>query len=64
MHTQGPEGFCICLRCGRREAHEPGIPCRNRKCPQCGAILIREGSEHHRAHLDRIARKATETAAD
>jgi hypothetical protein len=27
------------------------------KCPQCGAALIREGSAHHQAFLDKKARK-------
>ena len=57
MQTQGPEGFCICLRCGHRQVHEPGTPCRDQNCPQCGAALIREGSAHHQAYLDRKEKK-------
>jgi hypothetical protein len=55
MQTQGmgSEGFCICLRCGYRQAHEAGTPCRSVNCPRCGAVLIREGSAHHQAYLQK-----------
>ena len=51
----GDQGACICLRCGRREPHERAVPCRTRKCPHCGAAMLREGSEHHRAYLRKRA---------
>ena len=35
-------GNCVCTKCGYREPHERGIPCMQKKCPQCGTILIRE----------------------
>lgn len=44
----GPEGYCICPQCGYKKLHTPGIPCREEKCPNCGAVLIREGSKHER----------------
>lgn len=44
----GPEGYCICPKCGYKKVHTPGIPCREERCPNCGVALIREGSEHHR----------------
>ncbi|MGB9750378.1 MAG: ferredoxin [Caldisericia bacterium] len=43
----GPIGFCICPKCGYKKPHIPGIPCRDEKCPNCGSILVREGSYHH-----------------
>jgi len=44
----GPSGFCLCPKCGFKKPHQPGVPCREEKCPNCGSALIREGSEHHR----------------
>jgi ribosomal protein L40E len=44
----GPGGNCICLKCGTKVPHQAGTPCMDTKCPQCGATMIREGSEHHR----------------
>jgi predicted Fe-Mo cluster-binding NifX family protein len=38
----GPAGFCVCPQCGRKEPHERGIPCVERKCPGCGILMIRE----------------------
>jgi ribosomal protein S27AE len=49
----GPLGFCICLRCGYRVKKEPGVRCMEIRCPRCGAVMIREGSEHHRLYLER-----------
>jgi len=38
----GPEGFCVCPQCGRKEPHERGVPCTQKKCPNCGVPLTRE----------------------
>jgi hypothetical protein len=38
----GPEGYCLCTQCGHREKHERGIPCMQKKCPSCGATMVRE----------------------
>ncbi|KUG24360.1 ferredoxin 2 [hydrocarbon metagenome] len=38
----GVGGNCLCTKCGYREPHERGIPCMQKKCPQCGSTLIRE----------------------
>lgn len=46
-HGMGSGGFCICVKCGFRKPHQPGVPCREETCPKCGAKLIREGSIHH-----------------
>ncbi|MGB4704132.1 MAG: ferredoxin [Candidatus Saccharicenans sp.] len=44
----GPFGFCLCPKCGHRQPHRPGVPCREERCPNCGTALVREGSEHDR----------------
>jgi predicted nucleic-acid-binding Zn-ribbon protein len=44
-------GACVCLRCGYRELHRPGVACRTERCPECGATTVREGSEQYRAYL-------------
>ncbi len=38
----GPVGFCICPRCGHKEAKVPGIPCSKVMCKKCGSLMIRE----------------------
>jgi hypothetical protein len=38
----GPAGECVCPQCGTTIAHETGIPCYYRKCPQCGAKMVRK----------------------
>jgi len=37
----GPGGQCICPSCDYRTDHIAGEPCSEKKCPKCGAILIR-----------------------
>jgi len=37
----GPGGECHCPNCQHREAHMRGVPCFNRKCPKCGALMAR-----------------------
>jgi len=44
-------GFCICVHCGTRIPHEKGRPCRENRCPECGKIMLREGSYHHNLYL-------------
>ncbi len=44
--NMGSGGFCFCPKCGYKKAHKTGTPCREEKCPNCGVILIREGSLH------------------
>jgi len=46
-------GFCICLDCNTRMPHQPGIPCRESSCPQCGKSMIRENSYHHQLYLNK-----------
>jgi predicted DNA-binding protein (UPF0251 family) len=40
----GPGGNCICTnpKCRHKEPHQVGIPCYQRKCPECGSPMIRE----------------------
>jgi hypothetical protein len=35
----GPAGECICPNCGTRAVHQPGVPCFNKPCPQCGTLM-------------------------
>jgi len=39
---KGPEGYCVCGRCGYKISHQRGIPCSNLKCPNCDINLKRE----------------------
>jgi hypothetical protein len=38
----GPPTNCICPQCSLVVPHEPGIPCFQRKCPQCGSFMARQ----------------------
>jgi Zn-finger nucleic acid-binding protein len=46
-HAVGAGGFCICPKCETRVPHRDGIRCLAERCPQCGAKMLREGSEHY-----------------
>jgi predicted Zn-ribbon and HTH transcriptional regulator len=35
----GPPRACKCNNCGYETSKTPGVPCRNSKCPECGAPL-------------------------
>ena len=37
----GPDGFCVCPKCGQRAPHERGAPCAEQKCPTCGTAMMR-----------------------
>jgi hypothetical protein len=38
----GPGGNCLCPKCNYAEPHMPGEPCKSKKCPKCGTLMIRE----------------------
>jgi predicted Fe-Mo cluster-binding NifX family protein len=38
----GPDGNCVCPQCGHKEPHQVGIPCAQKQCPKCGAVMVRE----------------------
>jgi predicted Fe-Mo cluster-binding NifX family protein len=35
-------GTCVCPQCGHEEPHERGVPCMEKKCTQCGAVMARQ----------------------
>ena len=37
----GPVGECVCPQCKTRSPHQPGTPCVQQKCPQCGSAMVR-----------------------
>lgn len=39
---RGPDGYCVCKRCGYKIPHQRSTPCSNLKCPTCGINLKRE----------------------
>lgn len=53
----GAVGYCVCVSCGYRKLHVAGVPCMEEKCPQCGKIMMREGSEHHKLAVEKKKKK-------
>jgi cation diffusion facilitator family transporter len=39
---KGPEGFCVCEKCGYKTSHTRGTPCTTLKCPVCSINLKRQ----------------------
>jgi cation diffusion facilitator family transporter len=39
---KGPDGNCVCPKCGYSAPHEKGIPCSTLKCPNCNINLERK----------------------
>lgn len=37
----GPNGDCVCPKCGAKMSHQRGTPCYQIKCPKCGSQMIR-----------------------
>ncbi|MEA3449457.1 MAG: cation diffusion facilitator family transporter [Patescibacteria group bacterium] len=38
---KGPDGYCICEKCGYKISHQKGVPCSNLKCHNCNVNLKR-----------------------
>ncbi len=38
----GPAGFCKCVACGEKVAHQVSTPCNEVKCPKCGGTMARD----------------------
>jgi uncharacterized protein len=56
-HHEDGTGFCICLDCNTKIPHQPGVPCRDNNCPNCGKSMIRENSYHHKLYLTKKGKK-------
>ena len=56
-HEMGDGGFCICPKCDEKINHNDGVPCKQERCPECGAKMLREGSHHHKLLLEKRAAK-------
>jgi len=41
MGFGGPAMTCMCPGCGYQEQKVRGVPCASKKCPKCGARMIR-----------------------
>ncbi len=39
---KGPDGYCVCEKCGYEAPHKKGIPCSSLKCPNCDINLKRK----------------------
>lgn len=42
----GPDGYCVCPRCGEKADHIAATPCSSMVCPKCGVAMVR-GSEEN-----------------
>ena len=38
----GPQGECVCPKCGKPVPHQRGIPCLQMTCPDCGIAMTRK----------------------
>jgi len=60
-HDMGAGGHCICPKCDETIAHRDGTPCRDERCPECGAKMLREGSHHHELFLQKHPDKKSDS---
>jgi len=49
----GPDGFCICPKCGERIEHRKGVPCKKERCPECETKMVREYPYRHQLRRKR-----------
>lgn len=61
-HNMGVGGECVCPKCDVVIPHRRGVPCQEERCPECGAKMLRVGSEHHRLLLEKRAQMAAKQA--
>ena len=54
----GQGGECICPKCEAAIPHQRSVPCQQERCPECGARMLRVGSEHHALWLRKRREKA------
>lgn len=38
----GPDGYCVCPKCGYRSSHTRAQPCNRKQCHKCGTQMTRE----------------------
>jgi hypothetical protein len=38
----GPDGNCVCPKCGKKVPHVAGQRCIDMSCPDCGTKMVRE----------------------
>jgi len=38
----GPQGNCVCPKCGATLAHNRAVPCTEQKCPKCNSNMVRQ----------------------
>jgi NAD-dependent SIR2 family protein deacetylase len=43
----GSGGDCVCPKCETTIPHRRGVRCQEERCPECGAKMLRAGSDHH-----------------
>lgn len=48
LHADGDK--CICPECQFEQPHQPGKPCKEQTCPQCGHLMRRAGSPTRGGH--------------
>ena len=59
-HVMGEGGHCVCPKCETTIPHSKGVRCQDEHCPECGAKMLREGSEHHQLFLKKKAEKSAD----